>query len=201
MNVSGCAEQGGVYLARNSQNRAAARCLSHDGGLWPSPRERRAPSLTDTGAEAKQVGSKQKNSSAVEAGFCKNGAGGGSRTHTALRPTDFLTSAAFAALCGPGAFHKGLGSGLSLHRAPNMGVRCCPSSLYTFPKHRFGLGSGLPFQVSPNLSSSASPVSRRALKFCLSPPRLPFRHARTAIKNSTIERRFRRLCRQGKTHL
>src|SRR6266478_8069084 len=29
-----------------------------------------------------------------------------------------------------------------------------------------GLGSGLPLQVSPNLSSSASPVSRRALKFC-----------------------------------
>jgi hypothetical protein len=35
------------------------------------------------------------------------------------------------------------------------------------------------FEVSPNLSSSASPVSRRALKFCLSPQRLPFRHART----------------------
>src|ERR1700686_5126628 len=39
------------------------------------------------------------------------------------------------------------------------------------------LGSGLPVKVSPTLSSSASPVSRRALKFCLSPPRLPFRHA------------------------
>jgi hypothetical protein len=41
-----------------------------------------------------------------------------------------------------------------------------------------GLGSGLPLQVSPNLSSSASLVSRRALKFRLSPQRLPFRHAR-----------------------
>jgi hypothetical protein len=30
---------------------------------------------------------------------------------------------------------------------------------------RAGLGSGLPLQVSPNLGSSASPVSRRALKF------------------------------------
>ena len=30
----------------------------------------------------------------------KIGAGGGSRTHTALRPTDFLTTAAFAALSG-----------------------------------------------------------------------------------------------------
>ena len=34
---------------------------------------------------------------------------------------------------------------------------------------------------SPNLSSSASPVSRRALKFYLSPVRMPFRHARVAI--------------------
>ena len=36
------------------------------------------------------------------------------------------------------------------------------------------------FEVSPNLSSSASPVSRRALKFVSSPVRLPFRHARVA---------------------
>jgi hypothetical protein len=35
------------------------------------------------------------------------------------------------------------------------------------------LGSGLPVKVSPTLSSSTSPVSRRALKFCLSPARLP----------------------------
>ena len=43
-----------------------------------------------------------------------------------------------------------------------------------------GLGSGSPFQVSPNLGSSASPVSRRALKFSSSPLRMPFRHARVA---------------------
>jgi hypothetical protein len=97
---------------------------------------------------------------------------------------------------------RGSGSGLSLHRAPDnpaslklrrtsQEFRCCPSSLYTFPEFTSGLGSGLPFEVSrrrqhgvsplvkvsPNLSSSASPVSQRALKFCLSPPRLPFRHA------------------------
>ncbi len=81
------------------------------------------------------------------------------------------------------------------------GGRCRPSSLYTFPKHRFGLGSGLPLKVSPNLSSFASPVSQRALKFCLSPPRLPFRHARVPIDDSTSERRFRRPSRQGKTQL
>ncbi len=51
--------------------------------------------------------------------------------------------------------------------APDAPVfRRCPSSLYTFPEEASsGLGSGLPLQVSPNLGSSASPVSRRALKF------------------------------------
>ena len=46
------------------------------------------------------------------------------------------------------------------------GVRCCPSSLYTFPavSGRAWLGIAM-LQGSPNLSSSASPVSRRALKF------------------------------------
>ena len=48
------------------------------------------------------------------------------------------------------------------------GVRCCPSSLYTFPavSGRAWLGIAM-LQGSPNLSSSASPVSRRALKFSL----------------------------------
>ena len=47
-------------------------------------------------------------------------------------------------------------------------VRCCPSSLYTFPavSGRAWLGIAIS-QGSPNLSSSASPVSRRALKFAL----------------------------------
>jgi hypothetical protein len=47
---------------------------------------------------------------------------------------------------------------------PRERFRCCPSSLYTFPK-TFGLGSGLPFKVSPTLSSSTPPVSRWALNF------------------------------------
>ena len=62
---------------------------------------------------------------------------------------------------------------------PRKRFRCCPSSLYTFPKTS-GLGSGLPFKVSPTLSSSTPPVSRWALK-CLSPLRLPFRHARVKL--------------------
>ena len=48
------------------------------------------------------------------------------------------------------------------------GVRCCPSSLYTFPAGfgRAWLGIAM-LQGSPTLSISASPVSRRALKFSL----------------------------------
>src|SRR6266545_4682687 len=48
------------------------------------------------------------------------------------------------------------------------GVRCCPSSLYTFPavSGRAWLGIAI-LQGSPTLSSSAPPVSRRALKFSL----------------------------------
>jgi len=43
---------------------------------------------------------------------------------------------------------------------------------------RAWLGVATDEEVSPTLSSSASPVSRRALKFFSSPLRLPFRHAR-----------------------
>src|SRR5947207_3547087 len=63
-------------------------------------------------------------------------------------------------------------------------LRCCPSSLYTFPA---GVSPGLArdchFEVSPTLSSSASPVSRPALKYFLSPLRMPFRHARAQLSN------------------
>jgi hypothetical protein len=63
----------------------------------------------------------------------------------------------------------GLRSGLSLHHPPEAPeLRCCPSSLYTFPAWDFsGLGSGLPFKVSPNLSSSASPVSQTSTQVFL----------------------------------
>ena len=113
-----------------------------------------------------------------------SGAGGGSRTHTGLAALRiFLPPTAFAALTQRlGARTSGLRSGLSLHLTPeDRGLGAArlvstPSRL----KHSSGLGSGLPVKVSPNLSSSASPVSRRALKFCLSPLRLPFRHARVA---------------------
>jgi hypothetical protein len=61
------------------------------------------------------------------------------------------------------------------------GLRCCPSSLYTFPAFgRAWLGIAI-LQVSPTLSSSTSPVSRASTQICLSPLRLPFRHARIAV--------------------
>ena len=76
----------------------------------------------------------------------------------------------------------GLRSGLSLHRLPkfrSLGA----ARLVSTPSRLVlsGLGSGLPFEVSPTLSSSASLVSRRALKFSLSPLRMPFRHARARL--------------------
>ena len=86
--------------------------------------------------------------------------------HGPCGPTDFRTRLRLS----PPLPCQGLGSGLSLHRVPDTfpGVRCCPSSLYTFPavSGRAWLGIAM-LQGSPNLSSSASPVSRRALKFAL----------------------------------
>src|ERR1700730_14654927 len=78
-----------------------------------------------------------------------------------------------------------LWSGLYLHPAPAE-VRCCPSSLYTFPPRACllgkagadGLGSGLPVEVSPNLGSSASEVSPGAPKSRQVRCVYRFRHAR-----------------------
>ena len=91
--------------------------------------------------------------------------------------------------------------------------RRCPSSLYTSPNRRAArvwLGIAIS-QGSPNLSSSAAPVSRRALSCgCApSPLRLPFRHARmrSMIAGSAAAWRLRsesnrrtRLCRPLHDH-
>ena len=63
----------------------------------------------------------------------------------------------------------GLRSGLSLHPPPEAPeLRCCPSSLYTFPA---GVSPGLArdchLKVSPTLSSSASPVSQASTQVFL----------------------------------
>ena len=68
----------------------------------------------------------------------------------------------------PTAFAMGFGVWTIPSPYPDLApdVRCCPSSLYTFPavSGRAWLGIAT-LQGSPTLSSSASPVSRRALKF------------------------------------
>jgi hypothetical protein len=86
----------------------------------------------------------------------------------ALRPNGFSYPAtAFAA---PANLAAGFGVWTIPSPCPDLapGVRCCPSSLYTFPavSGRAWLGIAM-LQGSPTLSSSASPVSRRALKFSL----------------------------------
>ena len=80
---------------------------------------------------------------------------GGLEPPRALRPNGFsYPSTAFAA---PAVLQQGLGSGLSLHRVPDVlpVVRCCPSSLYTFPAGKLiapaGLGSGSPCYRVPRI--------------------------------------------------
>ena len=81
----------------------------------------------------------------------------------------FVPASAFAAPASREA-SQGSWSGLSLHPAPGPapspglapGFRCCPSSLYTFPFP--GLARDCRREVSPSLGSSASAVSRGALK-------------------------------------
>src|SRR5713101_8000721 len=107
--------------------------------------------------------------------------------------------------CGPTDFHTLTTAFAAAHRFRNgvwgldypftvpgfaPGVRCCPSSLYTFPavSGRAWLGIAM-LQGSPTLSSSAPPVSRRALKFFrLSPMRLPIPPHPHGFKGSTKQR-------------
>ena len=68
------------------------------------------------------------------------------------------------------ARRNGLGSGLSLH----LGRAALGAARLVSTPSRFRAWLGIAIrQVSPNLGSSASSVSRRALKFGLSPLRLP----------------------------
>jgi hypothetical protein len=78
--------------------------------------------------------------------------------HDLLGSADFHTTSAFAA---PQVRVRGLDYPFTI---PRERFRCCPSSLYTFPKTS-GLGSGLPAKVSPTLSSSAPPVSLAGTQF------------------------------------
>jgi hypothetical protein len=69
-----------------------------------------------------------------------------------------------------------LRSGLSLHRPPkDPGLRCCPSSLYTFPAGtlRPGLARDCHFRFPRIWAVLHRRFPRRALKFSSSPLRLP----------------------------
>ena len=121
----------------------------------------------------------------ARSGRRKDNAGGGTRTLTSFHSTDFRTVYGFRrpAIALESACAS-LRSGLSLHRTQDLisGVRCCPSSLYTFPERCSGLGSGLPFHRFPRIWA----VLHRRFpgehsSFLSSPLRLPFRHARMAL--------------------
>jgi hypothetical protein len=94
--------------------------------------------------------------------------------HGPCGPTDFHTRLRLSPPCCPAAR---FGVWTIPSPCPDLapGVRCCPSSLYTFPAVSGWAWLGIAIsQGSPTLSSSAPPVSRRALKFFrLSPMRLP----------------------------
>ena len=88
--------------------------------------------------------------------------------HGPCGPTDFHTLLRLSP--PPTAFAMGFGVWTIPSPCPDLapGVRCCPSSLYTFPavSGRAWLGIAM-LQGSPSLSSSTWPVSRRVLKFAL----------------------------------
>ena len=92
-----------------------------------------------------------------------------------------------------GALTSGLRSGLSLHPPPlscfaprasqdkSAGLRCCPSSLYTFPEG-VALRAWLGIAISgfPDFEQFCIAGFPASTQVCLSPQRLPFRHARMA---------------------
>jgi hypothetical protein len=87
----------------------------------------------------------------------RSGAGGGTRTLTGLPPTDFRTIYGFRRLaCRVRGLRRVCGLDYPFTVAfAQVGVRlrCCPSSLYTFPLHvhAWGLGSGLPRERFPRI--------------------------------------------------
>ena len=92
---------------------------------------------------------------------CELGAGGGTRTPTGLPPTDFRTSYGFR--------RRRIGvCGLDYPFTVATRLRCCPSSLYTFPNKflTLGLGSGLPCQRFPRIWAVLRPRFPEAHSNC-----------------------------------
>ena len=115
------------------------------------------------------------------------GAGGGSRTHTGRETLRiFIPAAAFAALTeAPSALRSGLRSGLSLHLLPDApGLRCCPSSLYTFPAEiSVQAWLGIAIAGFPEFGQFCIAGFPASTQVSLSPLRMPFRHARVAVSS------------------
>ena len=148
---SGVTDEDGSILGRRGGSRCPAFSRrQEDGskgsalrGMVPSP----APKRDHGDPQAFRLRSARAKVDLVRAG--------GLEPPRALRPNGFsYPSTAFAA---PAVLQQGLGSGLSLHRVPDVFpvVRCCPSSLYTFPAGKLiapaGLGSGSPCYRVPRI--------------------------------------------------
>jgi hypothetical protein len=124
----------------------------------------------------------------------KPGAGGGSRTLTGRKALRiFIPTAAFAARArrrpAPAC---GLWSGLSLHLLPLLssaapGLRCCPSSLYTFPAEiSVQAWLGIAIAGFPEFGQFCIVGFPASTQVSLSPLRLPFRHARVAVSKCHV---------------
>jgi hypothetical protein len=102
---------------------------------------------------------------------------GDSNPHRPCGPTDFLTSYGFRRPRLPReAEGASLWSGLSLHRAPiEPEVRCCPSSLYTFPSELAALRAwlGIASQGFPEFGQFCIRSFPRSTQVASSPLRLP----------------------------
>ena len=114
------------------------------------------------------------------------GAGGGSRTHTGRETLRiFIPAAAFAALTeAPSAQRRVCGLDYPFTFSRCSGLRCCPSSLYTFPAEisiRAWLGIAIAgFPEFGQFCIAGFPASTQV---SLSPLRMPFRHARVAVSS------------------
>ena len=135
---------------------------------------------------------------AQKLGRCKKGwcGRGDLNPHGPYGPTDFRTLYGFRR---PSVHHgtRSLGSGLSLHHAPDRmpKFRRCPSSLYTFQAGELnavqpGLARDRHFTGFPEFEQFCiAGFPGEHSSFASSPVRLPFRHARTSILSYSRSRR------------
>src|SRR5438132_9265073 len=102
--------------------------------------------------------SKEKPQTFGTAGGARCGAGGGTRTLMAFRPTDFRTTSAFAAAI------RRLWSGLSLHRFPRL-RELGAARLVSTPSPFFGAWLGIAFAGFPEFGQFCTLRFRRGTQF------------------------------------